>query len=175
MVVDLDRLPVFPPLQPSHVNAKKAMLLEWIESQCHDIKVQDIIKDCQDKIHQLTKGKKYNYMLHFTHRKRAPCRIIYTTREILFLFVEKLDSLVEDCIKVLEQGNNSRMIEISGINERLAALDQVIVAAKQHIVEQKGIAQVSIILAYLICGRKTKPSKYPESLLPASPVNGKIQ
>jgi len=33
------------------------------------------------------------------------------------------------------------MIEISGINERLAALDQVIVAAKQHIVEQKGIAQ----------------------------------
>ena len=36
------------------------------------------------------------------------------------------------------------MIEISGINERLAALDQVIVAAKQHIVEQKGIAQVHI-------------------------------
>ena len=57
VIGDLGRLPVFATLQsPSISETKNTMLLEWIESQCHDIKIQDVIKDCQDKIYQLTKG-----------------------------------------------------------------------------------------------------------------------
>lgn len=41
---------------------------------------------------------------------------------------------------------NSRMREISGINERLAALDHLIISGEQQVKEQTGIAKVNILI-----------------------------
>lgn len=57
-------------------------------------------------------------------------------------FTAKFDQMGHDCRKVSEQARNNRMKDISGIGERLVALDQVIIAAKQQVKEQRGIAQV---------------------------------
>nr|CAB3265454.1 RB1-inducible coiled-coil protein 1 [Phallusia mammillata] len=54
---------------------------------------------------------------------------------------DKFEQMCRDCHKVSEQARNNRMKDISGIGERLVALDQVIIAAKQQVKEQRGIAQ----------------------------------
>nr|XP_002122437.1 RB1-inducible coiled-coil protein 1 [Ciona intestinalis] len=57
------------------------------------------------------------------------------------LTTDKLSALLLECDKVTTQATNPRMREISGIVDRLAALDHVINAARQQVAEQRGIAQ----------------------------------
>nr|XP_039270637.1 RB1-inducible coiled-coil protein 1-like [Styela clava] len=58
-----------------------------------------------------------------------------------YLNQERYKALLEECSKVDSQASNVRMSEISGINERLSALDHLILTAEQQVKEQTGIAQ----------------------------------
>ncbi|XP_076804307.1 uncharacterized protein LOC143448435 isoform X1 [Clavelina lepadiformis] len=107
----LEQIPLLPALLSGSrpVIAGSLSLRDWIEKQCHNIKLDDLLKECKQRFMQTNP--------------------------------DKLKQLLQNCHLVAEQVKSEKMRKITGINERMSALDSIIIAAKQQVIEQKGIAQ----------------------------------